>query len=77
MGSRTSRVRHGTTQRRNDQRTTARVDDTRATHAPRARRYPPPFGKDEDCICPDSWRKTRPRNHTDECEHAFNERHRS
>lgn len=33
--------------------------------------YPPPFGEEEDCICPDSWRRTRPRNHTERCEKAF------
>ena len=34
-------------------------------------RYPPPFGKEEDCICPDSWRKTRPRNHSQRCQKAY------
>lgn len=33
--------------------------------------YPPPFGEEEDCICPDWWRKTRPRNHTDKCMAAY------
>jgi len=33
----------------------------------RRRVYPPPFGREEDCICSDAWRKTRPRNHSDKC----------
>ena len=33
--------------------------------------YPPPFGKEEDCICSDAWRRTRPANHCDACVSAF------
>lgn len=38
--------------------------------------YPPPFGKEEDCICPDSWRSTMPANHCEACEQHFERKRR-